>query len=691
MFDRSVRDAVNQSVQVADVNKDAKPYEVSGGWGSWGILTHNDILPVWGTKERDRQLRRFSYAVHNGLVQGAFSGFIKRVQAIPWELKGGRNTVRSYQAMLQNSDFHDWESWIARLLWDYLTQDFGAVTEIIGKGSPDKSIKGRVLGIAAMDALSCYATKVFEYPIIYYNEETNARHILESSHVYRFVDSPSPKRLAYGTGLCALSRYISDAEVDIKLGRYDNELLSDLPMPGLLAISGIGEQQFNDAMRSYEMNRNADGQHTFRQTAVIHSLDPMIEPKFNNIPFSAQPTNFDPEAFVRVHVNKLALAMGIDPQDIWPLSGQGAALGTATQSAVLNSKAQGKLFGSVLQMITRFLNRAVLPDDLEFAFKFKDTEADLERANTAAVWVTLANGAFFLSNEEKRRLLVDNVEAFAEVLLDDAGEMIELPDDDPKPQEQAEVIAPDDIPNSTAPADANAFTQTDDTANQQPSAPVSSGGAVPQFGAGNRKVRERSGVGTDLGGRLHADTAQKDYTATKDAFVEDVAASISDAASGEISKGAFAIRMRAALSKYGKAAYLDGLEDGGVEATALEGADSDSFASILAEQSGYVTDARAGITDFGGDAEARAMLWGNKSLQLFYDAGLMSSDKNGMYEWEMGDTEHCADCLRLNGQKHRLKEWHDEGWLPQSSDLECNGYNCQCVLKKTTGRAVGSY
>lgn len=689
MFDRSIRDAVNQSVQIADVNKDDKPYEVSSGWDTWGILTHNDILSAWGTKERDRQLRRYSYAVHNGLVQGAFSGFIKRIQSIPWELKGGRNTAKYFQAMLQNSDFHDWESWIARVLWDYLTQDFGAVTEIVGNGNPDKPIKGRVLGIAAMDALSCYATKAFEYPIIYYNEETNARHVLETSHVYRFVDSPSPKRLAYGTGLCALSRYISDAHVDILLGQYDNELLSDLPMPGLLAISGIGEQQFNDAMRSYETNRRADGQHTFRQTAVIHSLDPTIEPKFENIPFSTQPTNFDPEAFVRVHVNKLALAMGVDPQDIWPLSGQGAALGTATQSAVLNSKAQGKLFGSVLQMITRFLNRAVLPDDLEFAFKFKDTEADLERANTAAVWVTVANTAMFLSDEEKRRLLVDNVEAFAEVLLDDAGEMIELPDDDPKPQEQAEVIAPDDIPNSTAPADANAFTQTDDTANQQPSAPVPGGGAVPQFGAGNSKVRERSGVGVDVGGWLHANTATKDYPATKDAFVDDVAAAISDAASGEISKGAFAIRMRAALSKYGKAAYLDGLAEGGVDVSSIPPEDSDAYASILAAQSGYVTDARRGITDFNGDADARAKLW-EASLNEFYFGGVMSADKNGMYRWELSAAEHCDSCKRLAGQVHRMKDWMSRDLRPKSSELDCK-MGCKCELKKTKGSAKGSY
>lgn len=199
------------------------------------------------------------------------------------------------------------------------------------------------------------------------------------------------------------------------------------------------------------------------------------------------------------------------------------------------------------------------------------------------------------------------------------------------------------------------------------------------------------GQGLVLVGGDDTHAARKEYSATKDAFVGEVAAAISDAADSTISQAAFAIRVRASLAKYGKAAYLDGLEAGGVEATTLEGDDSDTYASILADQSAFVTDARRGITDFAGDADSRAQLWGNKSLELFYQAGVMSADKNGMYEWVYGDTEHCSDCRRLNGQKHRMKEWMSSKFMPKSDSLECHGYRCQCELKKTTGRAKGNY
>jgi hypothetical protein len=345
------------------------------------------------------------------------------------------------------------------------------------------------------------------------------------------------------------------------------------------------------------------------------------------------------------------------------------------------------MFGRFLQMVTRFINYKVLPPGLEFQFKFKDSEEDQEQATTAKVWVDIANSANFLSDEEKRNLLAAQVEAIRDVITDDDGEVIALPDDDPKTDEQ-EIIAPDDNPLATVSDQPDVQANVQDTDNPAGRGNVNGGanGTVPferKSSDGNR--------GLVLDGRHDSHVARKDYPATKEAFVSEVAAHIEDAASGVITPAAFAIRTRASLAKYGRAAYLDGLEVGGVEETTLEGDDSDAYASILADQSAYVTDARRGITEFTGDADSRAQMWGNKSLQPFYDAGVMSADKNGLYEWVYGDTEHCDDCLRLNGQKHRMKDWVEEDWLPKSDRLECNGFRCACELKKTTGREKGSY
>lgn len=676
MFDATVQRAINSSVQTADVNKQKPAMQTDSGWEFWGVIPHSEFVSPWGQRRRDRELRALSYAVHNGLFQGAVSAFIKRVQSTPWEVKGGRNNARYYQDMLQNSDFHDWDTWIARMLWDYLTQDFGTVNEVIGAGDANKPIAGRVLGIAHMDSLSCYSTKNKEYPIVYWNEEDGSMHQMHNTRIERFVDSPSPRKLAYGTGLCALSRYGSDANIDMLLGRYNNEMLSDLPMPGILSISGITEDQWKDAIGTYESNRRADGEHIFRQTMVLQGIDPANEIKISNTPFSTEPTNFDPEGYLRSNVNKLALSMGIDPQDIWPLSGQ--ALGTGTQSEILHSKAQGKLFGNVLQMITRFLNRKVLPDGLEFQFKFKDSEGDQAQATTAFTWGDFINNASYLSPDEKRRFMAAQVESIRDVITDENGEVVALPDDDPKADDQ-EVIAPDDNPLGAVadPTAVQANVQGEDNPARPGDDNSPANGAVP---AQRKPTFGGKGLLLDRGHDTRV--ATKDYSATKDAFTGDVAANLSDAASGSITPASFAIRMRQAISKYGKNAYLDGLESGGVDA--MDETDSSNYADLLASASQYVTSARSTITDFAGDADSRAITW-QKTLDPFYYAGVESADKNGMYTFDGEDgDESCADCVRLKGTSHRMKWWVDNEMRPvvDGHNFECGGWRCQHMLVK---------
>jgi hypothetical protein len=90
-------------------------------------------------------------------------------------------------------------------------------------------------------------------------------------------------------------------------------------------------------------------------------------------------------------------------------------------------------------------------------------------------------------------------------------------------------------------------------------------------------------------------------------------------------------------------------------------------------------------------AKQKPAMWYNKSIAPAYQSALLSADKNGMYEWALGKAEHCSDCLRLNGQRHRMRDWKRKGLLPQSDVLECGGFNCKCSLNKVNAKARGNY
>ena len=98
-----------------------------------------------------------------------------------------------------------------------------------------------------------------------------------------------------------------------------------------------------------------------------------------------------------------------------------------------------------------------------------------------------------------------------------------------------------------------------------------------------------------------------------------------------------------------------------------------------------VRDKIAGLPDAARRAVSRIVsrvstVWGNAPAK-FETAGQTLDRNDRWYQWKLGATErHCKDCAHLNGQIHRASEWRASGIAPQSPDLECGGWNCDCSL-----------
>jgi len=76
----------------------------------------------------------------------------------------------------------------------------------------------------------------------------------------------------------------------------------------------------------------------------------------------------------------------------------------------------------------------------------------------------------------------------------------------------------------------------------------------------------------------------------------------------------------------------------------------------------------------------RIRIWKNKLFGV-RTRGQVQIRTEVFLMWELGLTEkHCVDCLRLNGQIHSASAWRGAGIQPQSPDLECGGWHCDCEL-----------
>ncbi len=148
------------------------------------------------------------------------------------------------------------------------------------------------------------------------------------------------------------------------------------------------------------------------------------------------------------------------------------------------------------------------------------------------------------------------------------------------------------------------------------------------------------------------------------------------------------------LQSSGQKAFQDGLREGGVN-DLPDDSDLQEIQNIIANSIDYLDPLLQQA--FSGDiapldVRLRAEMWANKTLTQFFNAGRISSDRNAMYEWLLGQTEkHCPDCARLNGQVHRFKDWYSRDWLPQSDRLDCGGFRCDCKLMRTSNPAQGRF
>lgn len=639
-----------QQVQQYTV-QEHEPRESIGGTYVWVEPLADDLLPAWGTHGRDRVLRRLYRGLYAWVAQSAVAALTKRVKQTPSLLDGGRNLKSYYHQLLyQDAEFGaGWGEFVSKLLLDFLTCDYGAYIEVIGAGPADGPLRGRVLGLAHLDSLRCVPTGNLEFPVVYWSRRTGKMHRLHHTRVIRWMDMPDGDQAYFTPGLCALSRAVSVIKQQTNLQQYITSSTSDDPPAGILYNTGINQTQWDDAYRAYQAKRQ---QGANRRLMVINADAEGV--KGDLLTFASVPAGFDYPTYIEVVVNAFAACFGIDKQDLWPLTGRMA--GTATQSAVLAEKARGMAFGDILQSLERIVNLRVLPPSLEFQFQYRDEEGDRERAERDRTIVGTAVDAQregLFTPEEARRFMASQSDSLRDVLTTEDGDIAELPDDD------VEDATPELV--TTAPTE-----ETEPTSAPPPDT-------------------------------LPTAEGEKAIQATRLDFEADLEDLIAGARSGDVTRRRFGIILRDLLRKYGLQAYKDGLLDGGIEDDELDDDDTADYLVLLAAQSVYVTGLgdtlySDGITD--AEAAQKPQMWWNKSLRPFYDAGRLSADKNGLYEFAGDDGEEsCSTCSRLKGQRHRLKDWVRRQLRPgvDTNSFECKGFQCKHILVKTEGRARGRF
>jgi len=406
---------------IAELSIQRRTEEQTGGVYSWWFARFDDgseIAPWW-SPQRDFDLRQFVWREGNDILQGALSSMVKWGKTLAWVCEGPDRVVNRYQSTLSESEFGDgWGTLVSKVLTDYLTQDKGASIELIGAGNPDGPIQGPVLGLAHLDAQFVQPTGDSVYPILFHNVKDDTLHKVHTTRVIRLVDMPSPNEQMLGIGFCATSRVIAASQVLLKLVRYKNEKLSDMPEAGLLVLNNIMPKQWEDVRSKHQHERRKLGHEIWSNIMTLFSIDPAQPATANLVSFANLPDGFDEKEALDNYLNIVALAFGVDKREFWPESSSG--LGGNREAEVMQQKARGKGKGDIIAAFERAINWKVLPASVNFRFDFRDDEEDKLKAeinqlkveSIMRLWDSESYRAGLVppvSALEVRQILADNV------------------------------------------------------------------------------------------------------------------------------------------------------------------------------------------------------------------------------------------------------------------------------------------
>lgn len=622
------------------------------------IASTADNFPAWSYYPTIRDARLRAFYKTEPKLKGAVYSMTAFGKSLDLQIEGLPRSKKYSQLIVQDCENGMGQrSLVGKSLLDFYTQDNGMFWELVGAGRADRPLRGQLLPpyVMHLDSARCWRTFDEEFPVVYQNPINGTFHKLHYTRVIYSANMEQPDELARGIGFCPVSRVLEEAQYARDLLTFRREKVSGSFNRAIGYGVGINAQVFKDSLQAANGASADEGFTVYKGIPFILRAQGAMDLKLLDL--AGVPDGFNLETETALYMYIVALAFGVDAREFWPATASGATKADAT---IQDMKTQGKGKGDVIETLENMW-RQVFPDTVEAQYDYTDDEQDLRKAQ---IWKL--HSETFLAGKTAGTL--DAEEARAHMVKEGVYDAALL--------------------KATTPEQANAEPVDDSTPIEDEATETTSSGGAPDIVGQEKKPAVEDEVEAK---------GLKELSATREDFFSAIGNIFDGAIARDYNRAQFERQLYRLIRRYGERAYRDGLADGGVEmdtGDALDREDMAALNKLIGEQSGYIGNVGDVLynADVSDDATVnKPEMWWNKSVIPFYQAGLLSANGNGMYEWVVGKAEHCSTCLTMNGQVHRMREYSERGIMPQASSLECGGYRCKCSLKQTRGRAKGRW
>lgn len=343
------------------------------------------LPPYWSTN-RDWVLK--STVFQEAMWAAAVGIAITKIASLSWEVTGESvRKITDTRELFIKADGRKvgWVNFLSKHLRDYLSTDNGAFVEIV---RASRSIGSKVVGLKHLDSMRCTRTGDPDIPVLY-RDRVGRIHEMKDHQIMMFSEMPEPSETYFGVGLCAASRAYNAIYKLSVMEQYLREKVGGLRPLAIYIVNGVLDGQLKDSIetaRSEQISRGVAGY----MGAVVIGVPSDIPPQLVTIPLAELPDNFNRKEEFDIAVLTYADNLGLDVQDLQPLSGQ--SLGSGAQSAVLHDKAQGKGLVAWRQSFIHNINEYVTPDQTSFVFIERDYRDIRQKEEISAMRVNTAAG-----------------------------------------------------------------------------------------------------------------------------------------------------------------------------------------------------------------------------------------------------------------------------------------------------------
>lgn len=339
---------------------------------------NSTLLPNWWSEVREQYLRVAS--IENDLLSSVIQTMVMKLFTLPLKviprnqyINSAVTLAESYNTMLANS----WNSQAEMFLNDVVTFDKGGFLLIEGKNNVSEPFyPGEVpTGLRHIPSQFIQLIDNKDYPYKYIGQHGNQSIGIHWSRVIRLTQIPTAISEKSHVGLSFVSRAFNVAQLMMSSIQYGLEGLGKIDSDQIVWGTSVTSQAIKQAFKDARIDSANAGLKTNGSRVYLGLRDPQA--KIDVLDLKRLPANFSYEEFLKVTIKLLAIAAGIDEDDIVATSNAGT---TKTATLISDLKSRFKLVSWFTNKIELELNQKFLPSNLimqigETSGEINETEA----------------------------------------------------------------------------------------------------------------------------------------------------------------------------------------------------------------------------------------------------------------------------------------------------------------------------